>query len=727
MLRNCSNLAISALFLMSFGCSSTWHASSNTLVPNAPTTISGPDTLVLGATATFSTGAPESTAQWSVNGLVGGSATFGTIQSSGQYTAPSTMPSTSSSITISYGPSTGQLASTTLDLLNPKPMLTTVNVAPSNGSNYGVTLIGSGFVSNSQVEIGGTVFTPTAISAASITVNIPANLIQGTSAAAAVSNPAPGGGLSNVLDVTNPDASSNVSASVIAAARLLDQAGFGPTMPEILHVQSIGLNQYLQEQFALPPTLMGIIPNYLAMTGDCRPFVQCWPEGKWFKQAMWAPDQLRQKVAFAIDEQWVVSYEMSDAFYLPQFLDSVNKDALGNWRQLMQDVTLSPAMGEFLNMANNVAVPAPGHVNQNYARELMQLFNLGPDRLNQDGSLQLDPNGNLIPVYSDDQVDALARALSGWTYSLQNSDLSCYQPTHIVQPTAGLPNYGAAGFSCNLTPLQNYHDSAEKDLIDGVVLPAGQNIEADLSQALDAVFNDSNLPPFVSRQLIQHLVTSNPSPAYIKRVADVFVNNGSGVRGDMKAIVTAILMDPEARSDDAVDNQSASGGKLREPLLWLVSSIRSLGAQDASPTQMNAGYYVVLGVSGMGQSLFDAGDVTGYFSPSYVIPDTEIPAPEFQLESTAALPQQEQLLKELLVGYFGNAVAIDFSTSGCLGQLLNQSPGTLVDYLNIVLLHGKMDAQMRAMVLGAMQGTAKEQLEDAVETILLSPQYKVMD
>jgi uncharacterized protein (DUF1800 family) len=242
------------------------------------------------------------------------------------------------------------------------------------------------------------------------------------------------------------------------------------------------------------------------------------------------------------------------------YMDLLLGNAFGNYRTLLQEITLNPAMGNYLDMVNNDKPnPATGRTaNENYARELLQLFSIGLYKLNPNGSLKLDPAGNPIPTYDQAVIEGLARVFAGWTYA----------PLPAAAPRAHNPtNY--------LAPMVHWapnHDLGAKTILDGQVLPAGQTGEADLEATLDAIFNHPNVGPFV-RQLIQHLVTSNPSPGYVARVAAAFADNGGGVRGDMQAVVRAVLLDPEARRAATVDF-----GRPREPLLFITSLLRKLVA-----------------------------------------------------------------------------------------------------------------------------------------------------
>ncbi len=268
-------------------------------------------------------------------------------------------------------------------------------------------------------------------------------------------------------------------------------------------------------------------------------------------QILFAPDQLRQRVAFALSQIFVIGgSKVGDPTAYTNYLQLLNNEAFTNYRQIMNDVTLSPAMGHWLDMVNNGKpnVSKGDHADENYAREFMQLFTIGTSQLNPDGSYQLDSNGNQIPTYTQNTVEAFALAYTGWTYPLM--------------PGATQQTYNPAYWNGPMVPVDSNHDTESKQLLvypgvaGGGLLSAGQTAEQDLNGALDNVFNHPNVGPFVSRELIQHFVTSNSSPGYIQRVASVFNDNGSGVRGDMKSVITSILIDPEARRGDSPPRQS---------------------------------------------------------------------------------------------------------------------------------------------------------------------------
>ena len=323
-----------------------------------------------------------------------------------------------------------------------------------------------------------------------------------------------------------------------------------------------GFDGFLNEQFGKP------VSSHLAFidASGVNPLTMQQEMEAWWTYAVTAPDQLRQRVAFALSELFVVSTKSGGLDRHPDgmaaYVDVLLRDAFGNYRQLLEDITLNPAMGRYLDMLHNdKGNPAKGtHPNENYAREVMQLFSIGLYRLNLDGSLTLDAQSNPLNTYNQDSVLGLAAVFTGWNFA-QTGTPVWYGAT---------PNYRQP-----MIPFPNHHSSDAKQILNGVLIPGGQTPQQDLKTALDTIFNHPNVGPFICRQLIQRLVTSNPSPGYIYRVASVFNNNGHGVRGDLRAVIRAILMDYDARGP-ARTGQSA--GHEKEPVLRLTESIARTSA-----------------------------------------------------------------------------------------------------------------------------------------------------
>jgi len=377
-----------------------------------------------------------------------------------------------------------------------------------------------------------------------------------------------------------------------AAVRFLAQATFGPNATELKNVFAQGYDGWITKQFALPVTshltnvLARIAVNPNAQYDGTVTF------NTWWQQSVTAPDQLRQRVAFALSEILVVSENGvlgGNPRALSGFYDTLLKDAFGNFRTLLGDVTLSPAMGDYLDLRGNdkANVASGTHPNENYAREVMQLFSIGLNRMWPDGTLVLNSQGDIIPTYDQDTIIGYARVFTGWNYYQTN------------QANGRLPNnwYPGSDYLHPMVLVPSHHELGTKQVLDHVVLPPASGVQIvstntaydayctqDLQLGLDAIFNNENVGPFICRQLIQRLVTSHPSREYLYRVVQKFNDNGSGVRGDMKAVIKAILLDYEARSTDMLSVPTF--GKLREPLLRVTAISRALPA----PAPLTAKY-----------------------------------------------------------------------------------------------------------------------------------------
>jgi len=485
-------------------------------------------------------------------------------------------------------------------------------------------------------------------------------------------------------------------------------------MNDISHVQSIGVNSWINEQFNTSQTTLPNIPMQVP-SGCFGDPAEC-VEAEFWQAALTAPDQLRHRVAFALTQQFVVSTNGADGRSVVPYYNTLAADAFSNWRTIMEDVTLTPAMGLYLNMIQASKPPAGQHANENFAREMMQLFSIGLVKLKNDGTPQLDSNGNTIPTYTQEQVQAFADVYTGWTYAKQDGSA----PATFPNPTSN--------FYVPMVPVDSAHDTTQKTLLNGTVVPAGGTARGDLKIALDNIFNDPSLPPFVCRQLIQHLVTSAPSTGYVDRVTSVFINNGAGVRGDMKSVLTAILTDQEARAGDT--NPSYDGGHLREPVLYLTSLMRGLGYTNTN-TSSQFPYQTMRYYANMLNEIpMAANSVFNFFPPDYVIPDTNLNAPEFSLENTASVNQRLTVAQLFSLGTAQN-YATDFSDKGTLGQLAAKDPGQLADALSVMLMHGQMPSNMRSTIVNALNQIAgitspSQRVHTAVYLVLGSSLYKVM-
>jgi len=689
---------------------------------NPTVTIGSSGQVRLGSTDQFTatvTGESSTSVTWQVNGITGGNSSVGTISTSGLYTPPAGIPSpntvTVKAISVAAPTVSGSASET---VLNPIPVVTSAQVTQQYGATTGLLdVIGTNFVSGATLQVGGANVTTTFISATELQATIP--VTSGVTAVAIdVVNPAPGSS-------TTPSANAAVvslKASLPMAARLLDQATFGPTLSDIQHVETIGLQGYLNEQFALTPTLEPDIPA-TPPTLCATNTVPC-QQAEWWQASLTAPDQLRQRVAFALSEMFVISTNSVNARAVTPYQNILVKDAFSNFYTVMNDVTLSPGMGDYLDMLNSAKAPTGQIPNENYPRELLQLFTIGLTMLDQDGTQQLDSGGNTIPTYTEAQVQAFAKAYTGWTYATATGG----SPTKFPNNT---PNYDSP-----MAPVETSHDTTAKTLLNGTTLPAGQTAEVDLAGALTNIFNHPNVGPFVCRQLIQHMVTSNPSPAYVARISAVFADDGSTshTRGNLKAVVNAILMDQEARAGDT--NASFDGGHLREPMLYMTGVMRGLGFTfTGGGTGTGPEYYYTPGnnTGTISEKPYASGSVFNFFPPNYVIPGTSINAPEFGIENTASAILRLTLADNLVYNRI-SAFSVDLSATSPLGLMASATGNAttdstnLVNALNNIFMHGQMPSQMQSAIVThvATLTNIPQRVRVATYLVITSSFYKVI-
>lgn len=487
-----------------------------------------------------------------------------------------------------------------------------------------------------------------------------------------------------------------------AAARFLDQATWGPTPQAIANLQNTGMTPWLEQQFAAKMT---DLPDQAILQADGKSNNNLAPvQAAFYQNLVNGPDQLRQRVAFALSEIWVVSQTtVPHAYAFPPYWRLLRDNAFKNYRDIIKAISLSPAMGTYLNMANNnKANAAKGTAaNENYARELMQLFTLGLVQLNPNGSAVLDASKNPVPTYNQAVVTQLAKVLTGWTYPLT--------------PGATAKNNNPAYYLGSMYAVEAEHDTTAKAIFGNITIKAGQSAEQDLESLLDALMKQPTMAPFVSQQLIQHLVTSNPSAAYIQRVSQVFTSTD----GDMKQVVSAILADPEARAGDtASGSQNASFGHLREPILFLANMLRGLNGTVGSTNTLN-GYGQELG-----QNLFVAPSVFSYFSPENRV-EGGLLGPEFQLYSTQTAADRANIVSSALYGTLDKTTTVDLSPFVSKAGNVN----TLVDYIGYTFLHHGMSTTLEQAAVSAAnaQSGALAKAQAALYVVLTSSEYQVMN
>lgn len=509
-----------------------------------------------------------------------------------------------------------------------------------------------------------------------------------------------------LLPVVSFAQSESSTLSLRAAHRLLEQGTWGPQLGDYWALKSMTFDDWFNAQVAAPISTYADQPLIDPTTGNANTNIAP-VQLQFLQNALSGPDQLRQRVAFALSEIWVVSdLEVNNASAFPPLLRIFQNRAFDNYEALMTDVTLNPAMGQYLNMANNVkANPAKGtSANENYGREFMQLFTIGLTQLNIDGTPVLDTSGNPVPTYSANDVIGITNAFTGWTYPpMPGTASKATNPTYYIG---------------QMVPYEGNHDMTAKTII-GTNLPAGQTAETDLAAAIHIIFTQPTLPPFISQQLIQHLVTSNPSPAYVARVASVFVDNGSGVRGDLKAVVRAILMDPEARqADDPSAELQPTFGHLREPILFLLNTLRGLGGTVTSAAPIiNTG-------TGMGQELFYEPSVFSYFSPQSRTP-TGLLGPEFQIYSTQTAANRADAVNSMV---YGGSLGTGSTFSVAPYTAAAANPTTLIELINSVFFHGAMSNDVTNAITQALVPltAASDKAKAALYVALTSQEYSVI-
>lgn len=516
------------------------------------------------------------------------------------------------------------------------------------------------------------------------------------------------------------------AATTPDTVRFLEQSTFGPTSAEIARVQGIGFRAYLNEQFNLPMssypqlTLMPTDTSQGCPTGSAatcnRDNYQMYPlQLKFFQNALGGNDQLRQRVAFALHQILVVSgNEVSLPSWMSPYLQTLDRNAFGNFRQLLQEITLNPGMGLYLDMLGNSRT----NPNENYAREILQLFSVGQDKLNIDGTPQLDAQGNRIPTYDQTTITNFARVFTGWR-------LAAPKVTVINGVSYNVFNYQDP----MIVTSENNHDTGQKVLLDGAVLPAGQNSTSDLNASLDNIFNHPNTGPFIGRQLIQHLVTSNPSPAYVERVARVFNNNCaglypaspcSGARGDLKAVVTAVLLDPEARGDVKTD---PGYGRLREPAQLITNILRATNATSDGYLSPNS--------ATLDQDVLRPPTVFNYYPADYVIPGTTLAGPAFGILSTTTSLRRANFVNTILNNGISPGTNAPTGTQVPLTAFLSlaSDPTALVNELDRLMMHNTMSPGMKTSIINAVATVSAtntlSRARMAVYLVASSSQYQI--
>lgn len=551
--------------------------------------------------------------------------------------------------------------------------------------------------------------------------------------------------------------------------RFMEQATFGPNAALDFRLRQIGFPRWIDEQFAKPyPTIPYSNFAQKSTDGDVgcggpygtspaidlchRNHYWIYDNQKWMiQEALYADAQLRRRVSWTLHQIWVVSARtVYQNRWMQEYAEILDRHAFGNYRDLMREMTLSPAMGEYLDMVRSTRQ----NPNENYPRELLQLFSVGLYMLNQDGTFVLDVQGNRVPTYDQAKIDQFTKVFTGWTQCSNASNPAC---ANIV---LGAPNF----IDPMVLQVPNNHDQTAKSLFDypgapNAVIAACSNCTNDanrtayanysLNKTLDNIFYHPNVGPFIGKLFIQHFVTSDPSPAYVARVAAAFNNNGAGVRGDMKAMVKAVLLDPEARGSRKTD---PTYGKLREPLQYFTNVLRMYNVRagthsSSGPTTPPAScqgrsdgvFHWVMG--SMGQELWSPPTVFNYYPPDYVVPGTDILGPEFALANTGSSFDKNNNVLYLTLGqgfwidqatasnpypYVPCGTSIDVSEP--TGWAAADATGnTLIEGLNSKMMHGTMSEAMKTKIRTAINFNVPAELKarQALFLVASSSQYQI--
>jgi uncharacterized protein (DUF1800 family) len=526
--------------------------------------------------------------------------------------------------------------------------------------------------------------------------------------------------------------------------RLLEQTTFGPTPLLIAYLEEVGIEAYLNAQHTAAMTNYPELEFWpqtrpASCTGECQRdnYTYYQLQRHFFTNALYGEDQLRQRVAFALSQILVTSQvDVPLPSWMRTYQQLLYKSAFGNFRELLYNITVNPTMGRFLDMLNNrcqTRNPADVNVcrnglnsqpNENYAREILQLFSIGTFMLNQDGSRQLDSGGNPIPTYDQETVEEFARVFTGWILAPALPGPSSVGGT--------VPNYrDSMRVRLDSQGREDYHDKGSKKLLAGFQLSSGQSQTAELGAAIDNIAFHPNVAPFIGKQLIQHLVTSNPSPAYVARISAVFASAANSPT-QLFDVVRAILLDPEARGDSVDGAAQPNYGKLREPVQFITNLLRAFSAtSDGVLNSLNIGGSSI-GAADMGQDVFNAPSVFSFYPPTARVPGENVLGPQFALFSSLTSLRRANFAQRIIFSNIPAAApnrpagtSIDLS----FWDPLANNPDRLIDALNQLMLHGVMSAEMRNSVKTAVESipasNSRQRVRTAIYLIATSSQYQV--
>jgi uncharacterized protein (DUF1800 family) len=541
---------------------------------------------------------------------------------------------------------------------------------------------------------------------------------------------------------------SGLGRDLIGTSRFLSQATLGANLGYINYVDSMGYDSWLEEQFNAPMT------SYLEVTQEISAhlydiYIQAGGDPEdypvnllqfryaWSHIVMNAQDVLRHKVALALSEILVISTQsdlQAFGYGLADYYDILARNAFGNYKDLMQEITLHPAMGFYLSHLNNPrTIPQFNiHPDENYAREIMQLFSIGLYELNNDGSPKLGNDGLFIPTYDNDDIKELAKVFTGL-------GMGAWVLPDIPDPV----QFGIPIFYIDLTtPMlmyEEWHETGPKTIVGDFTIPGGQGGMADIEMAVEHLFNHANVGPFLATRLIQRLVKSNPTPEYVGRIAAIFNDNGNGVRGDMKAVVQGILMDDEARNCESIRHFTA--GKMKEPIHRYTQFLKAFNASTEADWFFNGGFIYDYFTN---QYPLNSPTVFNFYLPDYTpnsaIADEGLVAPEFQIFNSATSVGYINFLYYMnLIDYYNEIpdfftdLGIDQDYMATLDvpefEILSQYPEALVDYLDLVLAHGGMTEETRDIISSTVEPLVVEPtilVKLALYLTMMAPDYVIM-
>lgn len=521
------------------------------------------------------------------------------------------------------------------------------------------------------------------------------------------------------------------------ASRILTQGTFGASIDDINRIQTIGSGAWFNDQFSKPQTMHFAYVNQALseLPSNRNPDDSTFLQSFW-QQAITGDDQLRQRVTFALSQIFVISFQNDTLASMPRsvasYYDMLGAHAFGNYRELLEAVTRHPAMGNYLSALKNQKTVGARVPDENYAREIMQLFTIGLRKLNQDGSDTTTPP---TPTYINTDIKGLAKVFTGWSWAGPDQSNGRFLGNNTPKPD---PNR-------DWLPMQNYPQYHEllqlydttnlleipksvlyTDSTYGVVIPDNVSGEDSLKIALDTLFNHPNVGPFIGRQLIQRLVTDNPSPGYISRVAAAFNDNGNGVRGDLKAVIKAILLDAEAFNPPSPTDVTV--GKLREPVIRVANWMRAFHASSTSGK-------FLLGrtddpLRSLAQTAMRSPSVFNFYRPEYQAPNTSLIAanlysPEMQItDETSVIGYLDFMRRAVPNGVgSGNDIKADYSAELALAA----TPDLLLDRINLLLMQNTMTSDLRTQILNAINSnpnnSAINKVYLAVFLTMASPEY----